>query len=78
MAFDHWDEQESELWEHANLGDVDDPYAETMFETGFLLHDVPSEERELAREMFFDWYEENGYDVEEFPWDEWREFYENA
>ena len=78
MAFSHWDDDERGIWDDAGLEEIDDPWPASLFEAGFIDKEISADERHLAREMFFDWYEEMGYAEQDFPWDEWREWYENA
>lgn len=49
-----------------------------LFEMAFIADNVSHEEREEAREMFFDWMEDFGYDASDFDWDAWRDWYDAA
>lgn len=43
------------------------------FEEGFIDKDVHPDDRQAAREAYFEWMEYLGYDTSEFDWDAWRE-----
>ena len=87
---DDWDAESWELYAgeafDAMLADWDLPEdvldeidelsseAETLFYFGFFDSDTSAEDRQWAREEFFDLMEEYGLDPDFFDWAEWREW----
>ncbi len=46
-----------------------------LFDVGFVREDVSPNRRHKARDEFFEWISELGYDLDDFDWDAWREQY---
>lgn len=55
-----------------NLG-INDEYAIRLLDRGWFDEDASADDRHYAREHFFEY---TGLYEEDFPWDEWREWYE--
>lgn len=67
----------SETFEHtvSDVGADGDPFAEQLIWDGWFRDDNSPNDRAEARAMFFDYFGIEDYD---FPWDEWREWYDSA
>ena len=67
----------SETYDHIleDVGAGDDPFAARLIWDGWFRDDNTAEDRAESRAMFFDYFGIEDYD---FPWDEWREWYEDA
>lgn len=57
-----------------DLLDLRDSYAQNLLDKGWFDLDVDADTRHNAREAFFDY---TGFEEDEFPWDDWREWYES-
>lgn len=81
----YWDSSLESIFSGVNPGNdlgfedefhrSDEVDGRNLFYDGFVNPDLSPDERHEAREEFFDWWDEWGYDEDEFPWDEWREWY---
>lgn len=58
-----------------DLLDLRDEYAQNLLDKGWFDTDISADLRHAAREAFFEY---TGYEEDEFPWDEWREWYDAA
>lgn len=90
MAF-WWENDEDQTVEHiyesaaAGITNEDlEPFGVTlndfkyMFDVGWIQEDADPDQREAGRLGFFLYLEELGYDISDFDWDEWREWYDAA
>ena len=87
---DFWWENDDELsyvYDNATYGLTQeelDPFGLTeddmryMFDVGWVAGNVDPDEREQARDEFFEYLTELGYDVSDFDWDAWRDWYDAA
>lgn len=89
---DYWDRSLENIFEQVNPGELygyDAEFPRTEAQHGrHLFHQgwvespritgtyMSKEEREEARERFKDWMSEFDVDID-FPWDDWREWYED-
>lgn len=48
-----------------------------LFAMAFVDEEVAPEDREEARDLWWDLMSDLGYDVSEFDWDAWREWYDS-
>lgn len=48
-----------------------------LFQQGWVSRDVSKSDREEFRERFFDWMSEYDIYSDDFPWDDWRDWYES-
>lgn len=48
-----------------------------LFAIGFIDESASPEEREEARDLWWDIMEDLGYDVSDFDWDSWRDWYDS-
>lgn len=82
----YWGDDVKDIFEQANPGQFNPRYfseeeenaGRQLFYDGFVNADISPDERSEARESFLDWMMEWGLDSDDFPWDEWREWYEEA
>ena len=56
-----------------DLLDLRDEYAQNLLDKGWFDMEVSPDLRHDAREAFFDYM---GWEEDDFPWEEWREWYE--
>lgn len=73
-GYDDWSDEFREVWEDLPgiplFRDFEREQAEDLFYSAFVDKGLTKEERDSAREEFFDY---TGLPEEMFPWDEWRE-----
>lgn len=82
------EEELVEIWTDAvedNIGDVDelhdfalDMHGADLFRIGWVDDGANSDERQAARDEFFDLMEAYDISRDEFDWDAWRDWYEDA
>lgn len=61
----------------AEFTPTDEKHGRDLFYDGWVNPELDRDEREEAREKFYDWMTE--FDVDEpFPWEDWRDWYESA
>lgn len=70
-----WSDVSDYVYDHAldmYGSELDEDYLDELLTTGWLDQDASYEDRFAAREALFDYLD---WDVEDFPWELWREFY---
>lgn len=83
----YWGDDIADIFESANparldpgpeFGEQDENIGKELFYDGWVNSDISPDERSEARESFLDWMMDWGLEAEDFPWDDWRDWYEAA
>lgn len=84
--FDIIEDELADIWQNTveeNIGDLDeikdfavDDRGAELFATGWINGDESAEDRQLAREEFFELMDAYSIGRDEFDWDAWRDWYE--
>lgn len=84
-----WWENDPEIeniWEQSTEGITADELADfgltedglrSIFEHAFIDMDISSDLRSAYRDLFFDYLGEMGYEISDFDWDDWRDWYDS-
>lgn len=80
---DFGDDRINEIWEETvdhipvkAIAEFSDEGAE-LFRTAFVDHDIDSDARKSARAEFAELLEDYNFDIADFDWDAWRDWYES-
>lgn len=76
----YWDDDLGSIYSRfitPEMSDTAEAKGQTLFYEGWVNPDLAKDERNEAREDFYDWMVDHGWELTDFPWDEWREWYKD-